>query len=88
VYNELEDMWKEVVVAELKVLYRHLLEWNGDKFPVCKLFSNILGLCSVLHLRYQASHPYKAIGSSILLLCFLLADGHKKYFELLGSNNY
>jgi len=80
VRNELEDMWKEVVVAEFQVLYRHLLEGTDDKFPVCTLFSNILGLCSVLQLRYQASHPYKAIGNSILLLCFLLADGRKKIF--------
>lgn len=86
--NELEDIRKEVVVAEFKVLYRHLLEGADEKFPVCTLFPNILGLCSVLNVRYKASHPYKAIGSFILLLCFLLADGHKKYFELKGSNNY
>jgi hypothetical protein len=88
VRNELEDTWKGAVVAEFKILYRHLLEGTDDKFPVCTLFSNILGLCSVLHLRYQASHPYKAIGNYILLLCFLLADGHKKYFKHLGSSNY
>jgi hypothetical protein len=49
VRRELEGMWKGVVVAEFKVLYRHLLEGNDDKFPVCTLFSDILGLCSTLH---------------------------------------
>jgi len=88
VRNELEDMWKEVVVAEFKVLYRNLLEGTDDKFPVCTLFLNTLGLCSVLHLRFQASHPYKVTGNSTLLLSFLLADGHKIYFELLGKNSY
>lgn len=86
--NELEDMWKEVVVAEFKVLYRNLLEGTDDEFPVCTLFSNTLGLCSVLLFRFQASHPYKVIGNSTLLLCFLLADGYKNYFKLLVKNNY
>jgi hypothetical protein len=41
VHIELEDTWKEVVVAELKVMYMQLLEGTDDKFPVCTLLSNL-----------------------------------------------
>jgi hypothetical protein len=76
-----------VVVAEFKVLYRNLLEGTDDKFPVCTLLSNTLGLYSVLYLRFQTSHPYKVVGNSTLLLFFVSRWTQKK-FEFLGKNKY
>jgi hypothetical protein len=61
-------------------------------FILSALFTNIINLCSSLHVRDQVSHPFRTTGKIIILyiLIFtsLTTDWESEGFELNGNKHY